>query len=335
MNLGATGGNVLSIGNDGSSTTFSGAITGAGDLAKTGIGTLTLTGTNDYTGNTLINAGVLAIDSDARLGNGGSLAFGGGTLQTTAGFTTSRAVTINTGGGTIDTNGNNVVLSGSISGRLMASRKPELGKLIISSLANSGYTALTTVRAGSLEISGSISGSDVDVQDGATLAGTGTTDGVTAESGGTIAPGITGAGLLSTGDFDLNSGAHLAIELGGTAAGTQYHRVQVTGGLTLAGDLQGSLINGYSPVPGDLFFIILNDGSDAVTGTFNGLAQGGMLDFGGQTFQVSYAGNVGTQSFTGGNDVALVVVPEPSTWTMLFGGFGLLVALQRRTRYWS
>ncbi|HZJ17008.1 MAG TPA: autotransporter-associated beta strand repeat-containing protein, partial [Chthoniobacteraceae bacterium] len=335
VNLGATGGNVLWIGNDGSSTTFSGTITGAGDLAKTGTGILTLTGTNDYTGNTMINAGVLAIDSDTRLGNGGGLSFGGGTLQTTAGLTTGRAVTINSGGGTIDTNGNDVVLSGSISGSVDGITKAGAGRLIISGLANIDYTALTTVRAGSLVISGSISGSDVDVQDGATLGGTGTTDDVTAESGGTVAPGITGAGLLSTGNFDLNSGAHLAIELGGTGAGSQYDRVQVTGGLTLAGDLQGSLINGYLPVAGDLFFIIINDGSDAVTGTFNGLAQGGMLDFGGRTFQVSYAGDVATQSFTGGNDVALIVVPEPSAWTMLFGGFGLLLTLQRRKSYWN
>jgi hypothetical protein len=185
-----------------------------------------------------------------------------------------------------------------------------------------------------LEISGSISGSDVHVQNGGTLAGTGTTNGVTAESGSIIAPGITGAGLLSTGDFDLNSGAHLAIEIGGTTAGTQYDRVQVTGGLTLTGDLQGSLINGYAPALGTLFFLIINDGGDPISGTFNGLAQGGTLSFGGRTFQVSYTGDGGSQSFTGGNDVALLVVPEPSTWTMLLGGFSLLLALQRRTRYW-
>lgn len=98
----------------------------------------------------------------------------------------------------------------------------------ISGVTNSGYTAATTVGAGVLDVSGSIGGSDVTVQNGAFLTGGGVTSDVTAQSGGTVAPGSGGAGLLSTGDFSLNSGAHLAIELGGTTAGTQYDRVQVT-----------------------------------------------------------------------------------------------------------
>ncbi len=46
---------------------FAGTITGAGGLIKTGSGTLSLTGTNDYRGNTLIAAGILR-------GNAGSIA---------------------------------------------------------------------------------------------------------------------------------------------------------------------------------------------------------------------------------------------------------------------
>jgi hypothetical protein len=100
--------------------------------------------------------------------------------------------------------------------------------------------------------------------------------------------------------------------------------------LTLAGDLQGSLINGYSPALDTLYFIIANDGGDAVSGTFNGLAQDATVSFGGREFQVSYTGNIATLSFTGGNDVVLKAIPEPGAWTLFFAGLALLFARRDR-----
>jgi autotransporter-associated beta strand protein len=59
-------------------TTVSGVISGTdGSLTKSGIGALTLSGANTYTGGTFLNAGRLSIDHNAGLGTGTLQIFGG------------------------------------------------------------------------------------------------------------------------------------------------------------------------------------------------------------------------------------------------------------------
>ena len=53
----------LSVGNNGQSTTYSGAIDGGGSLTKIGSGALTLTGALSYTGNTTVSGGVLTVSN--------------------------------------------------------------------------------------------------------------------------------------------------------------------------------------------------------------------------------------------------------------------------------
>jgi autotransporter-associated beta strand protein len=92
------GANTLTIGSNNQSTTFSGVIQNAGGLTKIGSGTLTLTGSNTYTGNTTVTAGVLGISNKRGSGAGtGSVNVQAGTLAGKG--IISGAVTIGTGSG--------------------------------------------------------------------------------------------------------------------------------------------------------------------------------------------------------------------------------------------
>ena len=64
------GGKALTLNNTAASE-FSGVISGAGSLVKTGAETLTLSGANNYSGATTINAGTLRLTGEGTIGTGG------------------------------------------------------------------------------------------------------------------------------------------------------------------------------------------------------------------------------------------------------------------------
>ena len=66
LNLGSQ---TLTTGNNGDSTTYSGILSGTGDLNKTGAGTLTLTAANTFSGATTIDAGQIVIGNANALQN--------------------------------------------------------------------------------------------------------------------------------------------------------------------------------------------------------------------------------------------------------------------------
>ncbi|MBI5210494.1 MAG: autotransporter domain-containing protein [Elusimicrobia bacterium] len=148
ITLNAGGGAFDTAGND---STLTSVINGAGALTKTGAGTLTLNQTNTYAGGTAINAGILDIGNDDRLGNAaGGVAFGGGTLKTTAGgIASARAITLNAGGGTFDTAGNNSTLT-SVIGGTGGLTKAGAGALTLNQ--TNTYTGGTAISAGTLDI---------------------------------------------------------------------------------------------------------------------------------------------------------------------------------------
>jgi outer membrane autotransporter protein len=65
---------------NGFNTTISQGITGIGGLAKTGPGTLTLSGSNSYSGGTVLNAGILLVNNAQALGLG-NVTVNGGILE--------------------------------------------------------------------------------------------------------------------------------------------------------------------------------------------------------------------------------------------------------------
>lgn len=226
------------------------------------------------------------------------------------------------------TGGNNVafdVASGTTLtsyGAISGSRdfdKNNSGTLILS--GTNTNTGNVNVGDGTLLVNGSLATSNSVFVDG-TLGGSGTVSSVTLSNIGTLSPGNS-PGIMNTGDLTFqSSGSTFSVEINGTSVGTQYDQTNVTGTVSLAGATL-SISLGYSPTGGDTFIIIDNDGSDAVSGTFNGLAEGASVSIGGRQFLMTYAGG-------DGNDVALSVLGIP---TVL--GPSTTTTTQRPTITWT
>ena len=151
--------------------------------------------------------------------------------------------------------------------------------------ANNEFIVTASGKAGDLFVSGG------------TLKGVGSA-GVLSLTSGTIAPGLS-PGCLSSGNL-IYTGGSLDIELGGTTVCAEYDQQDVTGTISLgtATDLNISLVDGFVPALNDEFIIISNDVTDAVTGTFSGMADGSSFTVDGVTYQINYDGG-------DGNDVVL------------------------------
>ena len=126
-------------------------------------------------------------------------------------------------------------------------------------------------------IHGTFSGGNVNI-DGGTLAGTGVVN-ANVTSGGQVIPGGTGAaGLLAVnGNYTQTAAGSLDVDLGGTAAGSQYDQLAVSGTATLAGQLDVSLINGFQPALGNSFQVLSFASSTGNFGFYNGIVLGNRL----------------------------------------------------------
>ncbi|MEN5300143.1 autotransporter-associated beta strand repeat-containing protein, partial [Brucella sp. TWI559] len=152
VTLGMNGGTIQTTA--AKTNSFSGKVTGAGSLTKTGDGTLVLSSTaSDYTGGTQINGGVVSVSADRNLGAAtGALGFDAGTLLLTDSFDNSRAVTLGTNGGTIQTTAAKTnTFSGTVTGTGKLTKTGD-GTLVLSSTA-SDYTGGTQIDGGVVSVS--------------------------------------------------------------------------------------------------------------------------------------------------------------------------------------
>jgi outer membrane autotransporter protein len=216
---------------------------GSTQLVKEDLGTLVLSGANTYTGGTAIDGGAVQVVADSNLGAAtGPLSFNGGTLATTASFTSGRATTLNSGGGTFDVApSTTLTMNGAIDGT-GALGKSNAGTLVLA--ADNTYTGGTTISAGTLQLgTGGTTGSILgDVADSGTLAfdrsDTVSFAGVISGSGNLaqIGPGtttLTGANSYS-GATNVDAGS---LQAGASNTFSPNSAVTVAGGGTL--DLNG------------------------------------------------------------------------------------------------
>lgn len=234
-----------------------------------------------------------------------------------------------------------VRLTGTISGTVQNDLL-KTGDGLLELTGTNSYAGATIIHQGQMVINGSIIQSfltDVHatalLAGGQTTAGTGSVGAVRVQNGGTVAPG-TAAGrtsILNARDIEFGgAAAKLSIEIGGVTAGGNgidgYDQLNITGTVQLNGaTLELAQLGGFTFVDGQIVFIVKNDGTDPINGTF---AQGSFISFGGQMLEIGYGANAeGAPSFTGGNDIALRI-PEPSSAIMLAAGALGLAGFRRR-----
>jgi autotransporter-associated beta strand protein len=144
----------------GNTVTVSGTISDAappapaGIVEKLGAGTLVLSGTNTYSGGTVISAGTLRVTNASSVGTG-TVTLDGGTFQADglSDLTFANGFKVNTPGGVIDNNGVVLTLSGNIANGNGGSGLLQLigaGTTVLG--GNSTYSGGTTVVGGTVQV---------------------------------------------------------------------------------------------------------------------------------------------------------------------------------------
>ncbi len=240
--------------------------TGAGALIKNGTGELDFSLGSDFSGLAQVNAGTLVVPVTTSLG-----AVGPGNGTTVA------------SGGTV---------------RITA----------VSSAINEDFTLAGLGAAGQTGavVLDSDAGNLFNLAGGVRLSG----DATMAEPAGGLARlGLLGAvgaadDALATLTVTLSklSFANTTVFTAELAGGGEHDQLNVNGEIDLGGAAL-NIVPSFTPSVGDKFTILLNDGTDPITGTFAGLAEGATFAAGGVNFKISYKGTNGST----GNDVVLTV----------------------------
>ncbi|MBB6241880.1 autotransporter-associated beta strand repeat-containing protein, partial [Rhodanobacter sp. MP1X3] len=245
----ALGSHALTVGTV-DSTMFAGAITDggiaggtAGSLIKIGIGTLALSGANTYTGGTTISGGTLQLG----VGSSGGSVLGDIVDQGIVAFDRS------------DNNTFSGVISGS--GGLL-----QTGSGTTALTAVDTYTGTTEVASGDLQVDGTIT-SDVQVDAGATLSGTGQVGGINVFGNLLIGDAAAAAKVMSaTRTVTFNPGSQFQIYIDPTGA---HGLLQINGSAVLKGGNVSLSAAAGTYTANQSYQILAATGG--VTGTFSGV----------------------------------------------------------------
>lgn len=179
-----------------------------------------------------------------------------------------------------------------------------------------GFSGATEVLGGTLVVNERLGGT-VTVHDGATLGGSGNLLGsVIALDGATILTGSSPGVLTIEGDLDLDAGARLTLEIGGTEAGIDHDVLRVVGDASIAGVIELSFIGGFAPRTGQEFLLLDLGGAFDHSGEIDvlGLADGGLFE---QTFD-ALSGQFSIHALNDGQSLTPVPLP-PAAWLLGFG----------------
>ena len=267
---GIGGGSATSYGNDGIEMTFNNSTISAG-----GNGNVNVTGTGGNASGT---------------GNANYGIFLDGTAQIAA-----------TGSGTITVNGTGGASSGTVNHGMLL-----------------GNATITSAGGGTINVTGTKGANSTNAYDielaGGTITATSifspinitcTTGGLKPEAANTT-DASTGSSYTTT----FTAGSKLNIRIIGPTINFQYSQFNVVGLLNLNSATLTFNNSTYTPLAGETYTIVTNDGTDAITGTFSGLAEGATITnflSSGLNATITYVGGTG-------NDVVLTVVAAAITW---------------------
>jgi autotransporter-associated beta strand protein len=188
------------------------------------------------------------------------------------------------------------------------------------------YVGTTTVQAGTLEVMafGQLNSTGtVVISNGARLTGSGilTLTGGDLEYAGTIEPGTFADPLarlrLQGNLIATTTAAGLVFELQNpSAAGLSYDQIQVTTGGVIPAGAAVTLVPSAIQAYGAAFVLINKVSAGAISGTFGGLPEGGIRNFGLNGYRFSYTGGDGND-FTA---TAGAAAPSGTTRTWAAGG---------------
>lgn len=264
----------------------------------------------------IVDDAVIALDSDASLG---ALVVSGSSTETVGSITGDGYIQLGTVNDTLRVGGGNK--SGTFTGQITGTGGANVSKIGtgiwnfqgVNNDLGSGF-ATYQVSGGTLSVNpadSSLVSSNVVVNSGGTLKGTGSVGPTTVNSGGTLSTGNS-PGCLTLSTLTLNSGSTFVQEIDGGTVCSGYDRTTVSGAANLGGATLDVAL-GTNPPVGTEFTIVQ---AASVSGTFSGLSNGAVFLENGIRFRINYTSTT----------VTLTVVAADTPVTATTGTSGSLPA---------